>query len=47
MGTTYQLAVFVGLDERGRRRYRYETVRGSCVLEFVRDRATPIAEWVT
>ncbi len=28
-GTTYQLAVYVGLDENGRRRYRYETVRGS------------------
>ena len=28
-GTTYQLAVYVGLDERGRRRYRYDTVRGS------------------
>ena len=28
-GTTYQLAVYVGVDARGRRRYRYETVRGS------------------
>lgn len=28
-GTTYQLAVYVGLDEKGRQRYRYETVRGS------------------
>jgi hypothetical protein len=28
-GTTYQLAAYVGLDDRGRQRYRYETVRGS------------------
>jgi len=28
-GTTDQLAVYVGLDEIGRRRYRYQTVRGS------------------
>ena len=28
-GTTYQLAVYVGLDEIGRRRYRYQSVRGS------------------
>ena len=28
-GTTYLLAVYVGYDERGRQRYRYETVRGS------------------
>jgi hypothetical protein len=26
---TYQLAVYAGLDDRGRQRYRYETVRGS------------------
>jgi integrase len=42
MGTTYQLAVFVGLDERGRRRYRYETVRGSR-----RDAERRLAELVT
>jgi integrase len=28
-GTTYQLAVYAGLDAKRRRRYRYETVRGS------------------
>jgi hypothetical protein len=42
MGTTYQLAVFVGLDERGRRRYRYETVHGSR-----RDAERRLAELVT
>jgi integrase len=42
MGTTYQLAVFVGLDEHGRRRYRYETVHGSR-----RDAERRLAELVT
>jgi hypothetical protein len=41
-GTTYQLAVYVGLDARGCQRYRYETVRGSR-----RDAERRLAELVT
>jgi hypothetical protein len=42
MGTTSQLAVYIGVDERGCQRYGYETVRGSR-----RDAERRLAELVT